>query len=401
LNIGFNEKNKNNRKKEKKSHNSSEPIGKGKQMAYQYNLDQSSPLGSFESFLHAQNYSDKFEQALIGANPDQTGDPGVVDLQNIDLWSESFKTGYDGAYITTYDAADSTDNAVLDNARIILFDKELDGVDVNLAGAKSHFLATGGGDDDITIGGKANQVVDAGGGDNFVQTGKGSDLIVTGDGDDIVLAGRGNDTVYGGGGADHLSGERGDDSILGGGGDATIDGGSGFDVAVVDGSKADFHYVGHEWINSDTGDHITNVEYTQLNDGVLITVASQKQAALARLFQAVNDKDPTAADYKTALAALNDGKSLEYIAKNIVDKANPVDDLGGPAPSGAAEKKLFVEHVLDNLFDGMPGGWNNAQIDTYVSTLQNWSKAKIVADLVTKISAADDHIGIHIDTSNT
>lgn len=371
-------------------------------MAYQYNLDQGSPLGSFEDFLAAQNYSDKFEQALLVANPDQTGDPGVVDLQNIDLWSETFKTGYDGAYITTYDAADSTDNAVLDKARIILFDKELDdGVQVDLAGAKAHFLATGSGDDDITIGGKANQVVDAGGGSNFVQTGKGDDLIITGDGDDTVLAGRGNDTIYGGGGVDHLSGERGDDSILGGGGDTTIDGGSGFDVAVVDGSKADFQYVGHEWINSDNGDHIANVEYTQLNDGVLITVASQKQAALARLFQAVNDKDPTAADYKTALAAINDGKSLEFIAKTIVDPANPVDDLGGAPPSGAAEKKAFVEHVLDNLFDGTPGGWTETQVNAYVSGLPDWNKAKIVADLVTKITDADEHIGIHIDTSTT
>ncbi|MEJ1936652.1 hypothetical protein WDZ92_41200, partial [Nostoc sp. NIES-2111] len=295
-----------------------------------------------------------------------------------------------------------TSQAALDKARIILFDKSLEDVDLDLAGKKSHFIGLTDGDDSIVIGGKAAQVVDAGAGDNFVQTGRGDDLVISGDGDDIVLAGRGNDTIYGGGGADHLSGERGDDSIIGGGGDATIDGGSGFDVAVVDGEKADFHYVGHAWVNSETGDQIANVEYTQLSDdSVLITVASDNQAALARLFQAVNNQDPTAADYKSALVALNNGDSLEHIAKTMVDKLDGDTDLTAGKLTDAADKKEFVSQVIDNLFDGSDGAWNDTAINNYVNSLPNWSKAKIVADLVTKISAADDHIGIHIDTTTT
>jgi Ca2+-binding RTX toxin-like protein len=372
-------------------------------MALQYNLDKGSALGSFADFVHAQNYSDAFEHALLNSAPDQTGKVGQVDIKNLDLYGENFDdSGYDAAYISTYNAADSTSQTALDNARIILFDKSVEDVDLDLAGSKSHFIGLTAGDDSITISGSSAQIVDAGAGDNFVQTGKGNDLIMSGDGDDIVLAGRGNDTIYGGGGADHLSGERGDDSIIGGGGDATIDGGSGFDVAVVDGAKADFHYVGHAWVSSETGDQIGNVEYTQLSDdSVLITVASDHQAALARLFQAVNNQDPTAADYKSALVALNNGDSLENIAKTMVDKLDGDTDLGGADLTSAAAKKTFVTEVIGNLFDGSAGAWKSADVDSYVSSLPNWSKAKIVADLVTKISAADDHIGIHIDTTTT
>src|SRR4051794_17101767 len=194
-------------------------------MALQYNLDHGSNVGTFADFVHAQHYTEAFDQALLASKVDVTGAPNSVDLLNLNTYGEYFKggMGYDAAYISTQVTADSTNNTILDNAKVILFKGDLDGTMMNLAGAQSHVVGASDGDDIITIGGYANQVVDGNGGDDVIQTGKGADVVYGGDGDDIVMAGRGDDTIDGGAGSDRLFGDRGDDSIVGGGGQDTID----------------------------------------------------------------------------------------------------------------------------------------------------------------------------------
>ena len=133
---------------------------------------------------------------------------------------------------------------------------------------------------------------------------------------------------------------------------------------------------------------------------MLITVQSNAEAEVARLFQAVNNQDPTAADYKSALGALHNGSSLEDIAQTLVDGVDGNTDLGGGDLTTAAAKSSFVHHVMSNLFDGSAGAWTDSHIADYVSHLPNWDKAKIVADLVHQVTTADDHIGIHVDSTS-
>jgi hypothetical protein len=369
----------------------------------QYNLDHGNKLGAFADFVHAQHYTDAFEKALADVDSagklDVTGKTNVVDVLNLDTYGENFDPtkGYDATYVANYAAADSTNQSALDKAHVILFNGGLDGVNVDLDGKTSHLLGATAGDDVVIIGGRADQIVDGGsGGNDYIETGRGNDQVSVGDGGSEVHTGVGNDKILAGSGDDLLDGGRGDDSIFGGGGEDTIDGGTGFDVATVDGSKASFHYTGHEWVSADTGAHIGNVEYVNTEDGILITVQNTNEAEVARLFQAVNNQDPTAADYKNALVALHNGADLAGIAKTIVDGLDGDNDLAGTLSTDSA-KSDFVTTVIHNLFDGTSGEWNASQIHDFVQNTTDWDKAKVVADLVHQVTNADDHIGIHVD----
>jgi hypothetical protein len=131
---------------------------------------------------------------------------------------------------------------------------------------------------------------------------------------------------------------------------------------------------------------------------VLITVQNAGEAAVARLFQAINDQDPTAVDYKNALVAFHNGATLEDIALSI-DGFEGDFDLSGPALTTDADKEEFVEKIIGNLFDD-PTAWSPSEIASYVDGLAgSWTKAKIVADLVSTVSDADEVIGIHIDAT--
>ncbi|MFO1151925.1 MAG: hypothetical protein U1E62_26400 [Alsobacter sp.] len=351
---------------------------------------------SFEDFVHSKHFTQAFENALLDKGDDEldvTGNSGSVDFQVIDHDFEVYsKGGHDGAYVSNYAGADGIDHG-LDDAGLILYNTDLDGVTLELDGKIAHSIGLTHGDDDITVHGKQAQLIDGADGNDYIETGKGNDKIFGGDGNDEVHAGQGNDTVDGGAGDDRLFGDRGNDSLVGGAGDNTIDGGCGFDVAQVLGSKASYHYVGNEW--SGNGNHITNTEFVKVSDGVLITVGSPDEGALARLFQAINNADPTLTDYKNALSALQNNHSLEDIAKNLIDPVNGHDDLSGGTNS------QFVNHLLDNMFDGTAGRPDAGWVNDYVSHLDSsWSRAKIAADLVSQVDTADDHLGIHIDTTS-
>jgi Ca2+-binding RTX toxin-like protein len=380
-------------------------------MALTYNFDNGGAQSDYASFVHAQHYTSAFETALLDKSQEfvfgGTGLSNNVDLQNIDQQFETFTPGgYDGAYVSTYGAIDdSTVQASLDQAKYVLFKGDIGdegGVDVVLGGAKAHVIGLTQFDDTINIGGSAGQLVDGGDGNDAIFTGKGNDTLFGGSGDDEIHAGRGNDQVDGGAGNDMLFGDRGDDVLVGGGGEDTIDGGYGFDIGKADGLKADFHYVSGAWFNADSGVMVKNVEYTLVDgpagDNVLITVSSTADAEVARLFQAIGDQDPTAADYKSALAAFHGGAGLDSVA-SAIGSSILGDDLTDTL-SSTSDKTAFVTTVIHNLYDGSAGEWNASKIADYVSHTSEWEKAKVVADLVHKVADADDHIGIHVDTTS-
>lgn len=377
-------------------------------------------------------YNGEFRTAVrdaIGSlipDSDPDADEFNIDFQPMDQDGEDFDAeGYGGAYVL-----EGAGFVNLDEAPIILFDdtaSDGDGVSVTLEGDVEQFIGmttlgdklviaaddddagvtvdgykgndtiTTGRGDDIVFGGDGDDKVSAGQGDDEVYGDNGDDRINGGAGDDVIHGGDGNDTLYGDSGDDEIYGGDGDDSIYGGVGDTTVNGGSGFDVAVLKGDAADFTFDDGAW--TDGGSVIEEVEYTKLDNGVLITVDSDEQADVARLFQMLTDKDPTALELRNALELFDTTTDLAEVAMEIdADGALGLDEV----TTSAAEIKGFVATLVNNAFDADP--WTNEELDDYVDDFiaanggsEIIEKKYIAADLVTKLTDADEHIHIAIN----
>jgi len=399
---------------------------------YTYSFD-GGDQGSLNTVIGRYNaeFRTAVRDAIGSLIPDSDGDPNDynINFQFMDQDGVDFDTaGYGGAFL-----AEGDDFANLDDAPVMLFDDAVsdgDGISVKLSGDIEQFVGmtsygdklvikaddadqgvtvdaykgndtvTTGRGDDIVFGGDGDDRISAGGGDDEVDGGKGADKINGGAGDDVLRGGDGNDTLIGDSGDDEIYGGEGDDSIYGGVGDTTVHGGSGFDVAYINAKIGGFEFDNGKW--TDGANEIEEVEYVKLDNGVLITVDTTEHADVARLFQMLTDADPTAAQLKGALALFDSGFDLADVAASI-DAALPASQALGldEVASGAAEIKGFVVSLINNAFDADP--WNNAEVNAYVDDLidlygSDIEKKYIAADLVTKLTDADEHI--HIAISN-
>jgi Ca2+-binding RTX toxin-like protein len=387
--------------------------------------------GSLDTVL--SRYTGEFRAAVQNAigslipDSDPDDEEFNIDFQPMDQDGEDFDTeGYGGAYVL-----EGTGFANLDEAPVILFDdtaSDGDGVSVTLNGETEQFVGmttlgdklvivadddnagvvvdgykgndtiTTGRGDDIVLGGDGDDRISAGKGDDEVHGNDGDDRINGGAGDDVIDGGDGNDTLFGDSGDDEIYGGEGDDSIYGGVGDTTVNGGSGFDVAILKGNAANFTFEDGAW--TDGGSTIEDVEYTKLDNGVLITVDSDEHADVARLFQMLTDKDPTALELRNALDLFDSSGDLAEVAAQIdTDGSLGLDEY----TSSAAEIKGFVATLVNNAFDDDP--WTNDELNDYVDDFiaanggsEVIEKKFIAADLVTKLIDADEHIHIAINS---
>lgn len=174
-------------------------------------------------------------------------------------------------------------------------------------------VATGNGDDVITVKGDQNTLIDAG---------DGNDTIVTGNGNNTVIAGLGNNNVTTGSGDDTI--------ILSGSNHADIvNAGAGYDVVQLDGSRDDYTFtVGNNFNVNLTGNQtaaITDAEFlTFVNGDTTETVAlahSDEEAAALRLYQGILGRDADATGAKDFTALVNEGTSLTDIANQFLDSA--------------------------------------------------------------------------------
>ncbi|MFI7858050.1 DUF4214 domain-containing protein [Pseudomonas promysalinigenes] len=174
-------------------------------------------------------------------------------------------------------------------------------------------VATGNGDDVITVKGDQNTLIDAG---------DGNDTIVTGNGNNTVIAGLGNNNVTTGSGDDTI--------ILSGSNHADIvNAGAGYDVVQLDGSRDDYTFtVGNNFNVNLTGNQtaaITDAEFlTFVNGDTTETVAlahSDEEAAALRLYQGILGRDADATGAKDFTALVNEGTSLTDIANQFLNSA--------------------------------------------------------------------------------
>lgn len=174
-------------------------------------------------------------------------------------------------------------------------------------------VATGNGDDVITVKGDQNTLIDAG---------DGNDTIVTGNGDNVVIAGAGNNNVTTGSGNDTV--------ILSGSNHADIvNTGEGYDVVQLDGSRDDYAFaVGNNFTVNLTGNQtaaISNAEFLSFVNGEEVeTVAlahSEAEASALRLFQGILDRDADLTGAKSFVAQVNNGTSLSDIANEFLNSS--------------------------------------------------------------------------------
>ncbi|MEX5320897.1 DUF4214 domain-containing protein [Pseudomonas shirazica] len=174
-------------------------------------------------------------------------------------------------------------------------------------------VATGNGDDVITVKGDQNTLIDAG---------NGNDTIITGNGDNTVIAGLGNNNVTTGSGNDTI--------ILSGSNHADIvNAGEGYDVVQLDGSRDDYAFAAGNNFNVNlTGNQtasITGAEFlTFVNGEEVETVAlahNDAEAAALRLYQGILDRDVDLEGAKFFTGYVNNGGSLTDVANALLNSS--------------------------------------------------------------------------------
>lgn len=278
-----------------------------------------------------------------------------------------------------------------------------DGNDQIYAGSGDSRLDGGRGNDtfylsdgDATVkGGDGNDQVYAGEGDAKVTLGDGNDTFYGGTGDATVSGGAGNDTFTGDEGDLDASGGDGDDLFLINDGSSTLDGGTGFDVAIFNGDRPDFAFDAstHTWELDGGYNLVKNVEFQQFDDGVIITVHNDVEAAIARVYEIVTDADPTAAQYKSML----DAYAVTHDVATVVEQTFAGFNQSINDPDQA---QTFLDSLYGNL--GVDDPSSEAGYASLLDGLANGTitKGEAVASIALSITSADEEIGIKIDSGS-
>ncbi|NIF29809.1 DUF4214 domain-containing protein [Pantoea sp. Tr-811] len=178
-------------------------------------------------------------------------------------------------------------------------------------------VATGNGNDTITIKGDQNTHIDAGDGNDVIVTGNGNNTVIAGAGNNNVTTGSGNDTIV-------LSGVNHTD---------IVDTGAGYDVVQLDGSRTNYDFTtGSNYsVNLTSAEGvgqtalISNAEFlTFVNGDTVETVAlahSEDEAAALRLYQGILGRDADVGGAKAFTGLVNDGTSLTDIANQFLNSA--------------------------------------------------------------------------------
>jgi len=174
-------------------------------------------------------------------------------------------------------------------------------------------VATGNGDDVITVIGDQNTLIDAGNGNDTIVTGNGNNTVIAGAGNNNVTTGTGDDTII-------LSGSNHAD---------IVNAGEGYDVVQLDGSRDDYTIaVGNNFNVNLTGNQtaaITDAEFlTFVNGEEVETVAlahNDAEAAALRLYQGILDRDVDQTGAKFFTAYVNNGGSLTDVANALLDSS--------------------------------------------------------------------------------
>ncbi|WPL18683.1 Cyclolysin [Thiorhodovibrio winogradskyi] len=222
-------------------------------------------------------------------------------------------------------------------------------------GAFDRVIASGSGNDNISVTSGEDVSLDGRQGNDILTTGSGNDSINGGEGNDIITAGAGNDTITGGAGNDSIFGSAGEDSI---------DAGTGYDYMNLDVNRGDLQVTNGELVSSSTGSIIKNVQYLEFADGSTATVSTDAiVAATMRLYDTVLGRS----------AELGGAEWWSDNADSYVDVMSLAatflasDEFNLQHPAGLSDSD-FVNLMYENTFDRDPDEGGN---DFWINQLQS------------------------------
>lgn len=210
----------------------------------------------------------------------------------------------------------------------------------------------------VTLPNTNDQFVQFGSGRDVVSVGNGlaSDFVDLGAGDDQFTGANVRDQVIAGTGTNALNLRGGDDSVDLSNGSNSVDGGTGFDSAYIGGKSTDYDVkvVNGAVVvtNKLTGDinTIFNTEYVKFGDGhVVINVQTAEQAAIARIYEVVLNREADAAGIKfwsTNFAPTKDG--VVELATKMLASDEFTNDHGAASSLSNLD---FLKALYHNAFE--------------------------------------------------
>lgn len=159
-------------------------------------------------------------------------------------------------------------------------------------------------------------------------------------------------------GDDTVIGSERNDVILGGVGTNDISGGGGIDTALYQGAAADYSISfatdGSIKVQGNQAfDHLTSIERLKFDDGVLALDTSGTAGQAYRVYQAAFDRTPDVAGLSHWIKAMDEGLSLDGVARGFVSSSEFVEVYGSNPTV-----KDFVAKLYQNVLgrDGEAGG---------------------------------------------
>ena len=261
-------------------------------------------------------------------------------------------------------------------------------------GDETFVISAGGGDDEIIV---------TEGGTRSVTDGESAAAIVEGgNGNDSITGASGNDSISGGEGNDSVNAGAGNDAITLGGGSDSVEGGSGFDTAFVQGGRSSYNVS----VNADGDIEITDgdgetdvlsgVEFVTFDDGTIIAaVADQETGAVARLYEAVFDREADGAGLNFWVDNFEQGNvTIEEIAAAFL-----TSDEDGGQTNGLSNSE-FIQNLYQIFLDR---DGDAAGLAFYLGLLQDGvGRDVIVADFAGSEEGTDEYDYIQVvGTGNT
>jgi Ca2+-binding RTX toxin-like protein len=243
-----------------------------------------------------------------------------------------------GTDLVLMDPAASGNVGTLPNAPAVIFTGPA-GVQIVLDGTLDQVVQMSSGADTVRLSANATS--------KFIDLGAGNDSFTGNNQGTSVVAGSGNNTL-------NMLG--GDDAVDVTGGASVVDGGTGFDTAFVGGKKSDYNVTVENGVvkivDKVTGLVSTteNVEFIKFGDGsVIVNVASQELAAIARIYEVALDRSADAAGMKfwTGQKELTAASTVDFA--NAFISSNEFTTKFGANSSMTNQK--FLEVMYDNAFE--------------------------------------------------
>lgn len=203
---------------------------------------------------------------------------------------------------------------VLGSAQAYLFE-----TDANIAATFNtveRVIASGNGNDLITVNGDKNTTLDGS------------------DGHDTLVTSGGNDSVTGGEGNDSISTGAGNDTIVAGEGNDTVDGGTGLDIVQMSsgGTTDDYGFAvvnGQLLVVADNGDDpvsvsvlAKNVEIISFGESENVIISGNQDTATAlRMYEGLLDRNADLAGAQAWINGMNDTLTVQQATQGFLDSA--------------------------------------------------------------------------------